>query len=153
MTFFFILIIYLVDIALIFLGEILSWSLMGVKGILIIVDYVIWHHWSQKASCNVIWGNSHICSKMAKLSQNTMELPTLNGNFLSSKSSCVEKDLWNLKLQDGLWLLSLCFDYSTWEAQSRKIWRLSVWYSCDNFWKYVAAHQQYASGADIRSSY
>ena len=31
--FFFILITYLVDIVLIFLGEILSWSLMGVKGL------------------------------------------------------------------------------------------------------------------------
>ena len=33
LIFFFILITYLVDIVLILLGEILSWSLMGVKGL------------------------------------------------------------------------------------------------------------------------
>ena len=34
LIFFFILITYLVDIVLIMLGEILSWSLMGVKGLI-----------------------------------------------------------------------------------------------------------------------
>ena len=34
LTFFFILLTYLIDVVLIMLGEIISWSLMGVKGLI-----------------------------------------------------------------------------------------------------------------------
>ena len=60
---------------------------------------MIWHHWSQKASYNVIWGNSHICSKMVKLSQNTMELPTLNENFCLLKALVLKKTYETLNCQ------------------------------------------------------
>ena len=41
LIFFFILITYLVDIVLILKGEILSWSLMGVKGLMMYDNYQI----------------------------------------------------------------------------------------------------------------
>ena len=57
LIFFFILITYLVDIVLILQGEILSWSLMGVKGLKsAIIVYVATFHsslsLSSKVSCS-----------------------------------------------------------------------------------------------------
>ena len=54
LIFFFILITYLIDIVLILWGEILPWSLMGVKGLITYVLFVFYHNVSFSIKSRII---------------------------------------------------------------------------------------------------